>query len=801
MSRTECYQGSNSGSAITHDSDPKLLTFQAIDAITGQVVSLLGDTPDLSNAANPAIIAAVPGVPGPTIGQLTGGDNGLTGNLLDRNGCVVGVAGNPTVDGLTNGAVGFTFNYAGDISTPVIDNLTAGQRQLDLIFNGIEPLTPNKLTAGNMTLILTTDDPSITLEVTAAQIKSLADAQGLGNSISGTLDLTAIVDLSGLVGHNISNAYYRSGPDVQDSRPFTATVDINKEASTMDFRIMAANTELINGTLADVQSLHNSISVPVNTGDKIFLTYSFVSAAVPGNYITSFTLSSAQLIALATAQSQLGNSNGLLDISSIFDMAGYIGSSLTRVQLSHPDLFPAWVSSVPIDKVSSSLDYELQSSNVPFTSTGIINTNLTDDGSWDQSFSPAIPILTGYKLLVNFGLTGTATSASWGPLLVHVDQFKIRADEMGEGGTAETGMYSTWNGVQGFPWDLSGLVGKTITSIDANVTNAFTGRGLGDTSTISLQLRGNANPLCMQQIFGTGISHHSPIQPQAVTASGDGSDILIHLTLEPLSTLLTFTCSASDILAAATDAQKAAQSAFVDMGADLLAPYIGYTMSINSAFDHMVYAYGPASMNDSSTLLIQVPYVAGHGTWEDLKSAPPTVVSQNSIGGVIIDSDTRIQVGLSLTPLSTPDVPAHYLPLLMTEPYETRSRNNPAFRVIWSGPHNGSTLNLNCQMFGSQGPVRDDGTAWEWTPIPVNILKSGNAYIDNIIATLNILELPTIPPNPTYSGDMLTVSNNFRAPWNYVKLWFYCDLGEAGARRENDYAGLTVQVIANAREL
>ena len=253
MSRTECYQGSNSGSAITHDSDPKLLTFQAIDAITGQVVSLLGDTPDLSNAANPAIIAAVPGVPGPTIGQLTGGDNGLTGNLLDRNGCVVGVVGNPTVDGLTNGAVGFTFNYAGDISTPVIDNLTAGQRQLDLTFNGIEPLTPNKLTAGNMTLILTTDDPSITLEVTAAQIKSLADAQGLGDSISGTLDLTAIVDLSGLVGHNVSNAYYRSGPDVQDSIPFTATVDINKEASTMDFRIMAANTELINGTLADVQ--------------------------------------------------------------------------------------------------------------------------------------------------------------------------------------------------------------------------------------------------------------------------------------------------------------------------------------------------------------------------------------------------------------------------------------------------------------------------------------------------------------------------------------------------------------------
>jgi hypothetical protein len=304
----------------------------------------------------------------------------------------------------------------------------------------------------------------------------------------------------------------------------------------------------------------------------------------------------------------------------------------------------------------------------------------------------------------------------------------------------------------------------------------------------------------MQQIFGTGISHHSPIQPQAVTASGDGSDILIHLTLEPLSTLLTFTCSASDILAAATDAQKSAQSAFVDMGADLLAPYIGYTMSINSAFDHMVYAYGP-SMNDSSTLLIQVPYVAGHGTWEDLKSAPPTVVSQNSIGGVIIDSNTRIQVGLSLTPLSTPDVPAHYLPLFMTEPYELRNRNLPAIRLNWGGTNSGTDLQLAAQMFVSQGPVRDDQTDWLWTPVPCDVVKPSSYQVLQNPAIVQPQETPRIASNPTYSGDMLLVPKALVGPWNYLKIWLYCNDGEGGARRESLYAGLTVQALANAREL
>ena len=165
-----------------------------------------------------------------------------------------------------------------------------------------------------------------------------------------------------------------------------------------------------------------------------------------------------------------------------------------------------------------------------------------------------------------------------------------------------------------------------------------------------------------------------------------------------------------------------------------------------------------------------------------------------------VDYGAHLGMYFDLYPSSTPET---NLPLLMTEPYELRQRNIPAFRLMFNRVDGEETYPaVNVQMLASQGPINSGSSiSWEWTPIPCDVLLKATATkeVETPLLTVNGTNIDNMPLN--YGGVMLTVPKEYVGPWNYIRLWFYAQAPVEGVRQEQFLNGHIVLVQANAREL
>jgi len=169
-------QGSNSGTAVTHDSDPRLLRFELYNRDTGVTTDIGVGPIGLDTAANPAPIPAVPPPPyNPLkLSQLTGGHQ----------------------DGVPG-------------TDPKINNLTAGDMHVT---------------------ITCTDSTVISHTLTNAELQALVIAQGQLNQSAGLLDLSSVFPLDSISGKTIDSA---TGTIVT---PYACSMDMNFPASALSFQ-------------------------------------------------------------------------------------------------------------------------------------------------------------------------------------------------------------------------------------------------------------------------------------------------------------------------------------------------------------------------------------------------------------------------------------------------------------------------------------------------------------------------------------------------------------------------------------
>jgi hypothetical protein len=159
----------------------------------------------------------------------------------------------------------------------------------------------------------------------------------------------------------------------------------------------------------------------------------------------------------------------------------------------------------------------------------------------------------------------------------------------------------------------------------------------------------------------------------------------------------------------------------------------------------------------------------------------------------------------------------------MTEPYELRHRNLPAFhfRTLGQFPETESKT-YQVAMFVSQGPVPNHlGTSvldrnWDWTQIALQYFDThdtvGMPFVESIPRFLidnsnSALALPVayrgynvmIPTAGFINGEPgMYTPGSLIGPWNYVRFMIMPTMIESSP---TNYDGWLLEIVANAREV
>lgn len=346
---TEESQGSNSGTAITHDSDPRPLRFEMYDRDTGVTTDVGTGPVPLNWAASPT---PIPPVPPPAynpllLSQLTGGsDPG---------------------------------------SAPVINNLTAGDM--------------------NITLICT-DATQLIGTITNAQIQALVIAQGQLNQTTGTLDLSTVFSIDTLVGKTIDSV------TAVISAPYTCSMPCDFATSIYSFQGLLegfhgtlVDTNLSGGPFANGPGLgidvapQSFISLVYTIAGYVAATnavLAWVGAPVPtlddltmGGFETTITCTDATVVNLMTSLStfrvvaeDMGYGSFRASASAMgWDLSALVGKSINDVKTT---INPAFTgnSHVVLTESMSGLYYL---PDLP----PVINLDLTNTTTIDTPVSPA----------------------------------------------------------------------------------------------------------------------------------------------------------------------------------------------------------------------------------------------------------------------------------------------------------------------------------------------------------------------------------------------------------------------------
>jgi hypothetical protein len=305
--------------AITHDSDPKFLTFERLStnpefqAGEGHVVSVIGQELSLSTIET----GDGPFEAGPTVGDLTDG----TGNVVSLS-----------------------------VEPPVLT------RNL-IVTDGSPVVTLADLVDGEFTITFHfTDSSTLVVTKTAAEIRSYAIAQGVGGSSVAYVSFPQS-DLTSVIGKTLGNATYQTV--THTTVPFTASVSMNAHTSKVT-TIYPGSSNFVDLTNGFPTRLDGTLDVGWNTnyqfqtGDHLRLYFTLVGApTVGGDLSVSFVLDNAAVLGplhvTATALRAIAASKGTLDETHItvsstelgWDLSYLANRTIVSIEYSLTNVFAA----------------------------------------------------------------------------------------------------------------------------------------------------------------------------------------------------------------------------------------------------------------------------------------------------------------------------------------------------------------------------------------------------------------------------------------------------------------------------
>lgn len=108
-----------------------------------------------------------------------------------------------------------------------------------------------------------------------------------------------------------------------------------------------------------------------------------------------------QISALASAQGLAGATSGTVDISSLFDLAGSVGKTITTIH------YAAYAGFVGVGLVKAASHWEFRLQTAPGVSQSLAAGDLRDPEYDFRYNGQNIPVLAGYKLLLKYDYVGT----------------------------------------------------------------------------------------------------------------------------------------------------------------------------------------------------------------------------------------------------------------------------------------------------------------------------------------------------------------------------------------------------------
>ena len=623
-------------------------------------------------------------------------------------------------------------------------------------------------------------------------------------------DLGTLLDLTGLKVPGVIPTF--TGPTLNDLTGGTG--------NTIDFHL--EGNPIVDGMTAGFVgfSFHYE-GVPTSnpyisslTAGSFHVTISCIDST-----LLIFDLAYSDIVSLAAAQGQSVNV-GIIDISSIGDLSSLVGKTISLVHIAS---WSNWTSSSPMNNPASQVNFAIQTSSAPYTAVALCNTDLEDSG--DFTNIPSVPtVLAGWKININFDLVGEPSDSVWGPYEVAFDDFITYADGTGQGTQIGVIMPSTGPGAGTgrMPWDLTPLVGKTITAVNINISNAFAG-AMADMNASSMTIQLNDGSLAPLAFFGAldeASSVTLPITPnQVIQAAGVGSLINIGIVLVGETEIVNVPISAADILAY-NDAQTATfgvpnqrpnQDGPILVLPSVLFPDHAGWMVKKETNSTVTTAYGPGTLVGPSSIFISfLPQGEGRtgiGTITNLLT--PTYDNSDNpsdIGTIGDDENSFIELEFHFFPKST-------LPIIknatITEAIELKNRNLPAFVFKFqksSPPGEGDgEKTINLYAFVSQGDTNQQHEPKtpknrQWSMIPIEYIegltKSSVATVSPFSLFLNST-IEGLPEN--FGRPVVTIAKEYIGPWDYVRFLLLPTLDEG--LNPLDYTDWTLQIVANAREL
>jgi len=743
----------------------------------------------LNGDGNKIIMTLKPPVPNPLITDLTDGELGVTYVCDDTN------VSHPALDRMSAGAVNFTVGYK-DADTP---------------------LTIGSLTAGQLLSIITfTDTTNITPSIDVSDLVTLATAQGKAGLSDAIIDISSLVPLDTYIGKTIDDvaltvtaAWYSGTHHLVNPNHVTLKI---AEATP------PPSTDLIDLPLGSGYADSGpGLGYLITANSKLYLRI-VITTVIPGASHTLVTsITAAKLAAAAVDQSQDGVALGTIDlttgvsIAAIVDKTNLIGKTITSMSVTAAS--PGWSSSSdPIINASSSFGYLIGE-------TVYLNTNLSPLPFSSGTLS--VPFGSNDDIEMVFELIPVA------PYHTAVTIFLSLSDIQANATLISLGVYSIDLVALGWDAALTPLLGKHVVEIETFVQTSFVNGSTIDLSaTGSFLLLNEDNP----HVPGTqgGVQndlatyHANVLNDVDINWSADWTStmrmILIPLISSNIDVLFPIDAATLQSLADAGDLASVSNTDAITHGSTGNLDYIGsplYDLSGYAGYEilatNMVHDFhgGTFDLVDYNP----APFITGAHIIASLVNATTVqgTVIHNFASGMtlgVVQYDHYILTGnefLSVRDwLVGTDTPQYY-PITVTDPYELRQRNLPAFKLRFITPNWGELQppQLDIYCFGSQGDTEGiDNSERYWTSIPMDILGGTDHYTpaqnvsSPLVVTVNS-PITWLPEN--FGQSMLLVAKEYTGPYNYIM--FVIEPHVVEEQEPPSYEGCSLEIIANAREV
>jgi hypothetical protein len=366
------------------------------------------------------------------------------------------------------------------------------------------------------------------------------------------------------------------------------------------------------------------------------------------------------------------------------------------------------------------------------------------------------------------------------------------------------------------PWDTTDFAGHQITSVTANITTGYLAPNGIDNATSSIVISSGDFSMNLGHIGTTGtvtILGAPSNGPWPAIGPFDTAPIFrVDVVLNSPPITVRVPIDATTIQSYANPTQLAEQlNPLPVVWTGLFAAYSGWTIT-----GYTVTAPGSYGSAGPAILVPSVlNFVIGHDNGyvidayesqlSNLTTTPPTNFSM--FAPRLLVTTSFFGLLFDLHPASSPAIPSHNGPLIMTQEYEIRSRNQAAFRFVTRWPTLPDTVvRFIARCYASQGKLWNSGTGnydEYWTSVPMcssdeslpsawgeTITIDAGSHIDGLPANYGGT-IVTIPANVASPGGNAT----FAGPWNKLRFALY------PATPPTDFTGWTLQIVANAREM